>query len=165
MPVGGIPVEVALGWTAGENTSLAKNVVKLNSEDKLLMLKNGGHISFNQMGDLILLPMRGHINESYMANIFFFAEVANIAGVHIKMVTSKEKLINVHIKDVKIIHFKACAEGIFCTNLNDPTMITNPTNFTLKAYYYLSTIKQNSEFFTGSEIEGVQKVGKLKQHL
>ena len=32
-----------------------------------------------------------------MANIRYFAEVANIAGVHIKMDTSKGKVINVHI--------------------------------------------------------------------
>ena len=37
----------------------------------------------------------------------------------------------------KIIHFKVCAQGLFYTNLNDPTMITNPTNVSLNAYYYL----------------------------
>ena len=63
------------------------------------MLTNGGHLSFNQMGDLLQLPMKVHINESSMANILPFAEVANIAGVHIKMDMSKGKLINVHIED------------------------------------------------------------------
>ena len=87
------------------------------------MLTNGRHLSFNQMGDLLLFPMKVHINESPVANIFVFAEVANIAGVHIKMDTSKEKLINVHMEDRKIIHFKAYVEGLFCTNLNDPTTI------------------------------------------
>ena len=36
------------------------------------------------------------------------------------MDTSKEKFINVHIKGGKNIHFKACAEGIFYTNLDNP---------------------------------------------
>ena len=62
------------------------------------------------------------------------------------MDTSKEKLIKVHIKDGKIIHFKSCAEGILYTNLNDPTMITNPTNVSLNAYYYLSRVKQDLGF-------------------
>ena len=53
------------------------------------MLTNGGHLSFNQMGELLFLPMTVHINESYMENILSFAEVANIAGFHIKMYTSK----------------------------------------------------------------------------
>ena len=73
------------------------------------MLTNGGHISFNHMGELLLLPMIIHINELSMANVISFAEVTNIVGVHIKMDTSKGKLINVHIIDGKTIHFKVCA--------------------------------------------------------
>ena len=108
------------------------------------MLKNGGHLSLNHMGDLLLLPIKFHINEYSMATIIYFVEVANIAGVNINMETSKEKLINDHIEDGKIIHFKKCAEVLFYTNLNDPIMITNPSNVSLNAYYYTSTVKQNS---------------------
>ena len=68
------------------------------------MLMNGGHLSFNNMGNIIILPMKVHINESPMANILYFAEVANIVGVHIRIDTSKEKIINVHIKDGNNIH-------------------------------------------------------------
>ena len=77
------------------------------------MLTNGGHISFNNMRHLILLPMKVHINESSMEKILYFSDVANIAGVHIKTNKSKGKVINVHIKDRKIIHFKACSESLF----------------------------------------------------
>ena len=94
------------------------------------------------MGGVLLLPIKVQINELSMEKNLSFAEVTNIAGVRIKMYTSKGKLINVHIKDVKIIHFKACAEGIFYTNLNDSTMIINPTNVSLNAYSYLSTVKK-----------------------
>ena len=65
------------------------------------MLNKGGHLSLNQMRDLLLLLVKFHINESFMEKILSFAEVANIAGLHIKMDTSKGKLINVHIKDEK----------------------------------------------------------------
>ena len=63
-----------------------------------------------------------------MDNILSFVEVSNIAGVYIKMDTYKGKVINFHIKDSKIIYFKACTEGILCTNINYPTMINNPVN-------------------------------------
>ena len=53
------------------------------------MLTNGGHLYFNQMGDLLQFPMKVHINESSMANILPFAEVSNIEGVHINMEMSK----------------------------------------------------------------------------
>ena len=94
------------------NKYLAKNVRKCNSEEKLLMLKNSGHLSFNQMRYLLLFPMKSPINESSMENILYFSDIANIAGFNINMDTSKEKLINVHIKDSKRIHFKVCVEGI-----------------------------------------------------
>ena len=68
-----------------------------------------------------------------MVNILYFVEFANIAGVHINIDTSKEKLINVHIKNEKIIHFKVYAEDLFCADLNDPSMITYRTNFSLNA--------------------------------
>ena len=96
-----------------------------------------------------------------MVNKLSFAEVANIEGLHIKMKTSKEKLINVHTEDGKTINLKAYVEGLLYTNLNDPDMITNPTNFPLNAYPYLSTVKK-LRFFTDSEIKGAQKVQKLE---
>ena len=75
-----------------------------------------------------------------MVIILYFVEFAKIAVVPIKMDTSKEKVINVQIEDGKIINFKAFAEGLFYTNLNDPTKITNYTNIYLDTYSYISTI-------------------------
>ena len=65
------------------------------------MLRNGGHIYFNNMGDLLLFLMKYNINESSMATILSCVEVTNIAGVHIKIYMSKEKVMNVHIEDGK----------------------------------------------------------------
>ena len=56
--------------------------------------------------------MTVHINESSIYNILSFAEVSNIVGVHIKMDTSKGKVINVYIKERKIVHIKLFAEGV-----------------------------------------------------
>ena len=55
------------------NSYLAKNFRNCNSEEKLLMLMNGGNISFNHMEDLLLLSIKVYINESSMANILSFA--------------------------------------------------------------------------------------------
>ena len=43
-----------------------------------------------------------------MAKILSFVEITNISEVHINMEMYKVKLINEHIKDGEIIHFKAC---------------------------------------------------------
>ena len=45
-----------------KNEYLAKNVLNCNEEDKLLIMKNGGHLFFNHMGQLLLLPTTVHIN-------------------------------------------------------------------------------------------------------
>ena len=55
--------------------------------------------------------------------------------------------------------------GSFYKNLDNPSMITNPTNISVNAYYYLSTVEENSDFFTGFEVEGARKVRKLQQHI
>ena len=89
------------------------------------MLTNEGQLSFHKMGELLFLLMIVHINESSVANLLSFAEVANIAGVHIKMDTSKEKVINVHMQDRSILHFIACTESMLLKNLDDPIMVTN----------------------------------------
>ena len=68
-----------------------------------------------------------------MSKVLPFAEVSNMAGVKINMDKSKEKVINVHIKDGKIIHFKACAEVLFYKNIDDPFTITNPNNISANA--------------------------------
>ena len=70
-----------------------KNVKNCKSEEKFLMLTNGGGLYFNQMGYLLIFSMKVHTNELFMENILSFAEVANIVGVHIKIDTSKEKVI------------------------------------------------------------------------
>ena len=64
-------------------------------------------------------------------------------------------------KTEKYFHLKACAEGLFCTNIYEPSMITNPTNVSINDYSYLSIVKQNSNFFTDSEVEGAQKSSKI----
>ena len=92
-----------------------------------------------------------------MANILYFLEVPNIAGVHINMETSKGKLINAHIKNKQVIHFKACAEGIFYTSINYPTMINNPNNVYLNVCSYLSTVKQSSGFLLILKLKDCKK--------
>ena len=95
---------------------------------KFLMLTNGYHLSFDKIGEIIFLSMTVHINEPSVANILSFAEVSNIEGVHINMDTSNENIINGHMQDMCIIHFRVCAEGLFFTNLDDPSIFTNIIN-------------------------------------
>ena len=74
-----------------KNAYLEKKCPNCNADGTLLILKNELHPFFNQMGELLILPNTVRINESSLANVLSFAEVANFAGVHNKIDTSKEK--------------------------------------------------------------------------
>ena len=75
--------QVSWKWIFGQKCP------KLLCRKEILILKNGGDLYFNQMEELLILPMTFHINESSMENILSFAEVVNIEGVDIKMDTLK----------------------------------------------------------------------------
>ena len=62
------------------------------------------------------------------------------------MDTLKEKYNTVHMQDGRIIHFRACVEGMFYTKLDDPIMFTNPVNTSVNTYSFLSTVNKNSDF-------------------
>ena len=100
------------------------------------MLTNGGNLYFNQIGEILFFLMSVHIHKYSMANILSLAEVSKLAGVHINMDTSKEKDINVYMYDRRIIHFRACVEGLFYTNLSYPSMVTNPIDTSINPYYF-----------------------------
>ena len=62
------------------------------------------------------------------------------------------------MQDRQILHFRVCVEGLFYKNLDDSSMVTNPINTSVNPYSFLYTVKQNSELFTDSEVEGERKI-------
>ena len=129
-----------------KNAFLEKNAITFIAAETLLMLKKGGHLYFNQMGKILLLSMTVHIDESSMEKILYSTEVASISGNAIQYGHFRGKSHQCSHQRRFPPPFKACAEGIFCTNLDDISMITYPTNFSLNTYTYLSTVKQKSNF-------------------
>ena len=81
-----------------------------------------------------------------MVNILSFEEVTDIVVFHINMDASKEKVIKFHMQDRRIIHFRACAEGMFYTNLDDPSMVTYPINTSVNPNFILYTMKKTLIF-------------------
>ena len=139
-----------------------KNISTIVQQMKLFNANQGRAPVFQSNRRTIFLDDDIPQSESSVANILSFVEVAYIAGVHINMDTSEEKVINIHMQDKHIIHFIACAEGLFYTNLDDPSMVTNTINTSVNPYYFLSIVKQNSEFFTDSEVGGARNFDKCR---
>ena len=53
------------------------------------------------------------------------------------MDSSKGKGINIHMQERRIMHLRACSEGLFFTNLGDPSMVNNPINTSINLYYFI----------------------------
>ena len=51
--------------------------------------------------------------------------------------------------------------GSLLKYIDDPNIITNTNSVYVNAWSYISTIKQNSNFFTDFEVEGARKIREL----
>ena len=56
------------------------------------------------------------------------------------------------MQENRIIHLRACVEGLFYKNIVDNDMVTNTINSYVNPYFFLSNTTQNYEFITDSEV-------------
>ena len=101
--------------------------------------------------------MTFHINKSSVANILSFSEVANIAGVHMKMDISKEKVINIHIQDSRVIHLRTRAEDMFYKIIDDTIMVNNPINTSVIPTLFYPTQNKSLNFSLILELNQQEK--------
>ena len=56
------------------------------------------------------------------------------------------------------------SKGLFYTNIDEPSMITNNSIVSVNSFSYLSTVNETL-IFTDSKVEGAQRVQKLQKRL
>ena len=81
------------------------------------MLTNGGSVTYKEVADCKLLPLKVHFNKDSLANVLSFKQVSELPGVKITTDTSKEDALTVHLKDGKEMKFK-CNEGFYYYDTN-----------------------------------------------
>lgn len=69
--------------TIFKNPDLVKDIRGCNTDDELQIMINKRSISCNKVTDCKLLPLIGHFNEHYLADILSFKQVVVIHGVEI----------------------------------------------------------------------------------
>jgi hypothetical protein len=145
------------------NTNLVRNIQDCSPSETLHIVTNGGAQIFNKQGDLNILPLKVHVNESSLANILSLKDVASIPGIKITMDTSKERAIYVHLdgKDAEEIKFSECNDGLYYYDVS----ASNNIKTTVNNYSFLSTVANNKRIFTAREVKGANKARTLQANI
>ena len=64
------------------------------------MLTNKGCVTYKEVDDCKVLPLKVHLNKDSLANVLSFKQVSEIPGVNITTYTSKEDVFTAHLKDI-----------------------------------------------------------------
>ena len=145
------------------NKALVHEVSKCPVQDQLLLITNGGSMKFEEKGTLNLFPMSVHFNPNSMANILSLKEVGDLDGVHIKMDTSQERAIHVHIARSGLTYI--FIEGKLGLYYFDTTKPDKHIRRSVNAYSFLSTVSENKSHFTSNQIKGATMARQLQEYI
>ena len=93
-----------------------------------------------------------------MSNILLIKYSASISGVHIRMDSSKGRAIIVEHNN-HIIKFQVCCDGLYYYHT------ANKFISHVNSYSFLTTVKDNKEYFRTSEIQGSDEASKVQQEI
>ena len=123
------------------------NICDCNSDETLTVYQNRGLKTFTQMATFKFLPMEVHFNPKSMNNIFAIKDIASIPVLNISMDSRKKLAIIVEYKN-HIIKFRECHDGLYFYDTEN-RFISH-----VNLYSFLSTVKDNKQYFSTSDIQG-----------
>ena len=85
--------------TVFKNPDLVTNIRTGSTNEELKMLTNGGSVTYKDVADCKLLPLKVHFKKDSLANVLSFKQVSEIPGVKITTYTSKESSLTVHLNE------------------------------------------------------------------
>ena len=131
--------------TVFKNPDLVANIRTGTADEELRMLTNGGSVTYKEVADCKLSPLKVHFNKVSLANVLSFKQVSEIPGVKITIDTSKEDAFTIHLKDGKEIEFK-CNESLYYHDI----ISNNHSKSKVNNYgvNLLNTVANNKLFFT-----------------
>ena len=141
------------------NLSFVTDIRDCNEQETLKIHTNGGALAFTKLGILKFLPLSVHVNESSMANILAVSDVAAIDGVRLTMDSEQEKSISVHLPDGMVYSFLQNDDGLYFFDTSNPG---NHIKSSSNHYSFLSTVAENKQIFTRSQIAGADTARKLQ---
>ena len=95
--------------TVFKNPDLVANIRTGSADEELRMLIHGGSVTYKDVADCKLLPLKVYFNKDSLANVL------EIPSVKITTDTSKEDALTVHLKDGKEMKLSATKVFIIMT--------------------------------------------------
>ena len=103
---------------------------------------NGGPITFTEVADFKLMPIKMFFNKNSLATILSFHDVAEIPGVNIRINKSEDRAIFVALPDSHVLKFTECSSGLYYVDIDN----FNKTEIIV--YSALSTIQDNEKLYS-----------------
>ena len=107
------------------------------------MLTNGGSVTYKEVADCKLLPLKVYFNKDSLVNVLSFKQVSEIPGVKITKNKPKKDALTVHLKDENKMKFK-CNEGLYYYDTNSNNHSNSKTNN--YGVNLLNTVSNNKVF-------------------
>ena len=130
---------------AVKNKKIIVNIRQVSKGQELQLHSDGGMQVYDKEADLKLFPLTVFYSPTGIANVLSLKAVASIPGAVIKMDTSKERAIFVHLADGRVFKFKECKEGLYYLDLqnvseflcSDFSSYRNNSNVAINNYSFL----------------------------
>jgi hypothetical protein len=147
---------------SGSTVSSIKNKTLLSdlraSEEVMRVFTNGGSQDYSEIGTLKLFPFNVYYNPRSLANILSLAQVSEMFRV--TMDTNEAHTMMVHVSPNLILRFQQCGSGLYYYDT-----AANESNSNVISYSFLSTVRNNKDYFNRQEIEGVDRARILQGNI
>jgi hypothetical protein len=147
---------------SGSTVSSIKNVHLLSdlgkSEELMRVFTSDGFQDYSEIGTLKLFPFNVYYNPQPLANILSLAQVSEMFRV--TMDTAEAPTMMVHVSPDLILRFQQCGSGLY---YYDTAANTNNSN--VISYLFLSTVRNNKDYFNRQKNEGADKARILQGNI
>jgi hypothetical protein len=147
---------------SGSTVSSIKNKTLLSdlrdSEEVMRVFTNGGSQDYSEIGTLKLFPFNVYYNPRSLANILSLTQVSEMFRV--TMDTDDAPTMMVHVSPDIILRFQQCGSGLYYYDT-----AANAHNSNVISYSFLSTVRNNKDYFNRQEIEGADKARILQGNI
>ena len=95
------------------NIMLLYNVRKCKASEKLVVMANGGSMTYDTMGRMGILPINSYYNRQSLANIVSMQKLLEVDGIKVTMNSDLGKKIVVTTSEGYVYDFYQGADGLY----------------------------------------------------
>jgi hypothetical protein len=163
-------VEIPRSWilldTCSSNTTSndARHVKKIKQcdiADEMTTMTNGGPRVFQKEAELKLFPLKAYFDQTSLATVVSYHDMASLQGVRITVDTDVEDVINVTLEQTNSSYkFRPCGAGLYYIDIDameNHYYELNDSRYEVDAYNLVQSVASNKTFLTNNELKDADK--------